>query len=759
MTRNCTFYIRVWGMLLGSVLSLSSLAHTGRLQGYVTDAGTGEALVGATVSLQGTAWGSTTNLFGRFSIPSLAQGAYTVVVSYIGYVTYVDTVEVVPDKTVTLNIRLQAGILKLADLVVTGRTPDQELNSVSSLDINLRPVNNSQDILRLVPGLFIAQHAGGGKAEQIFLRGFDIDHGTDINLSVDGMPVNMVSHAHGQGYADLHFVIPETIEKVDFNKGPYYADKGDFTTAGYAAFNTYNKIDKNLVKLEGGMYGTMRSVMLLNLLDKVSGEAEENWYVASEYFLSDGYFDSPQNFNRINLMTKYTHRFSDTQLLTASAATFSSRWDASGQIPGRAVESGMISRFGAIDDTEGGETSRTNFTIRYQKALPNEDLFEHQAYLSLYDFYLVSNFTFFLNDAANGDQITQRESRKLYGYKGSYIKNTALGRSHLLSEWGGGLRYDDVNDIRLSHTLNRKDILEDLAFGDIDQTNLHLYANETFEFGALKLQAALRYDHFVFSYDDKLAGVYARETVNKNLVSPKLSLNYAVTPQTLLYAKAGLGFHSNDTRVVVAQKGETILPRAKGVDVGTVWKPAKNMMVHVAGWILDLEQEFVYVGDEGVVEPGGATLRKGIDVSVRAQLGNSIYADADITLTEARAKNALSGENYIPLAPSFSSIGGLTYRSSYGLNASVRYRYLDDRPANEHNDLVAAGYLLVDAVITYKKRNYEFSVSGENLLDVAWREAQFETETRLRDEPASVSEIHFTPGTPLFLKAGISVFF
>src|SRR5690606_39489 len=183
------------------------------------------------------------------------------------------------------------------------------------------------------------------------------------------------------------------------------------------------------------------------------------------------------------------------------------------------------------------------------------------------DFQLVSNFTFFLNDPVNGDQITQRESRKIYGYNGSYINTTSLDGLSLLSELGGGFRYDDVNDIRLSNTVNRKDIIQDLAFGDVDQTNLYLFANETIDLGpALKLQAALRFDHFVFSYDDKLSATYSRRAINKSILSPKVSLNYTVNQRTLLYLKGGYGFHSNDSRVVIAQRGKEILPKAIGAD-------------------------------------------------------------------------------------------------------------------------------------------------------------------------------------------------
>lgn len=735
-------------------------AHTGTVQGYVRDGSNGEPLVGASVILEGTNSGSVTDIFGRYTISGVMEGGYVLIISYVGFDTQREAVTVSPDKITSFSAALLPGAVRLADLVISGTTPDQEMNTISAVDIRLRPVNTSQDVLRMVPGLFIAQHGGGGKAEQIFLRGFDIDHGTDINLSVDGMPVNMVSHAHGQGYSDLHFIIPETIEKVDFNKGPYYAQKGDFTTAGYAAFLTHNSLDRSLIKLEGGQFGTLRTVGMFNLVNKTNDNNAENWYMATEYFRSNGYFESPQNFNRLNLFTKYSRRIGDSSKLSATLSTFSSRWDMSGQIPERAVKSGLITRFGSIDDTEGGETSRTNFNIQFSQALANRDIIEHQAFVSLYDFYLVSNFTFFLNDPENGDQITQRENRKIYGYNGSYLKSISVGSTELASEFGAGFRYDDINDIRLSHTKDRKSIINDLAYGDIDQTNFYAFINESVALSpSITLQGALRYDHIVFGYQDKLATAYQSDTEDKGIFSPKVSLNYTVNPRTMFYAKAGYGFHSNDTRVVVAQRGKKILPAAKGMDIGVVWKPAPAIVAQAAAWVLDLEQEFVYIGDAGVVEPGGATFRKGVDVTLRYQVSESIFVDTDITLTQARAKNSAAGEDYIPLAPSFSSIGGFTWRSGWGLSSSIRYRFLDDRAANESKSLIAEGYKLVDVVVKFTRKNYEVSLSCENVFNEKWKEAQFETESRLKDEVSSVSEIHVTPGTPIFAKAGVSFFF
>ena len=235
--------------------------------------------------------------------------------------------------------------------------------TISDLDIHLRPINNSQEVLRMVPGLFIGQHAGGGKAEQIFLRGFDIDHGTDINITVDGMPVNMVSHAHGQGYADLHWVIPELIDKVNFNKGPYFADKGNFTTAGFVEFKTKDYLENSFLKLEGGQFNTFRGITGINLIKPKGDRRNQSLYFAGEGSFTKGFFESPQDFSRFNGTLKYHGSISNNSTLTTTLTGFTSKWNASGQIPDRAVESGIVGFYGAIDNTEGGKTSRYNANV------------------------------------------------------------------------------------------------------------------------------------------------------------------------------------------------------------------------------------------------------------------------------------------------------------------------------------------------------------------------------------------------------------
>ncbi|MBT1698417.1 carboxypeptidase-like regulatory domain-containing protein [Fulvivirgaceae bacterium PWU4] len=696
---------------------------------------------------------------GRFVLRNIPSGTYDLSVSSVGFKSQQQPVTVNNGQTTPVQVKLEQGELVLADVVITDQF-SREVNTISQVDIKLRPVNTSQDILRMIPGLFIAQHAGGGKAEQIFLRGFDIDHGTDINLEVDGLPVNMVSHAHGQGYSDLHFLIPEIVGTVDFNKGPYYADKGNFTTAGYASFQTKNALEQNMIKVEGGRFGTFRNVNAINVLNTQNGDWRSNAYVASEYFRTDGFFESDQHFNRLNLVGKCNAYRGDKEALTIGLSTFNSRWDASGQIPTRAVDDGSITRFGSIDPTEGGETSRSNAWIRYINTSLNGGIFENQLYFSKYDFNLVSNFTFFLNDPVNGDQITQSESRNIYGYKGSYVIESNPGNKNLRSEVGAGFRYDDVNNIHLYHTRSRKQFINDVARGDLDETNLYAFVNETlFINDRLSLNAAVRLDHFTFNYVDALTPDYARQSVSKAMVSPKLNISYHASQRVNLFVKSGIGFHSNDTRVVVAQRGEEILPKAYGLDAGANFKLGDKLLLSTALWMLDLDQEFVYVGDEGVVEPSGKTRRKGIDLSLRYQALPWLYIDSDVNITDPKAKGAPEGEDHIPLAPTLTSIGGLSVKLRNGLNASLRYRYLGDRPANEDNSVVAQGYFLLDAVVKYTRKSYELSFSAENLLNEAWNEAQFDTESRLQNEVDPVSEIHFTPGTPFFFKVGMSFFF
>ncbi|WP_298777890.1 TonB-dependent receptor plug domain-containing protein [uncultured Polaribacter sp.] len=645
-------------------------------------------------------------------------------------------------------ITLETKVFQLEELVLHKEI--NVLQTIARVDLQLNPVNNSQEILRKVPGLFIGQHAGGGKAEQIFLRGFDIDHGTDITLSVDGMPINMVSHAHGQGYSDLHFVIPETINKIDFGKGPFYVNQGDFNTAGYVNYSTKTNINKNLISVGYGDFNSLRAVGIFNLLDN---SKLDDAYVAVEYIETDGAFESPQNFNRLNVFAKYNTFLNGKDRLTFTASHFTSSWDASGQIPVREVENGNITRFGAIDDTEGGYTSRTNLNVQLNKTLIDESIFKANVFYSKYDFELFSNFTFFLEDAINGDQIRQFEDRDIFGINAKIINTKKYKNVEAKYTKGIGFRYDLIADNQLSRTKNRLELLEIIQFGDVKQINLYTFFNSEFKIGKFKISPALRLDYFKFLYTDNLSSTFETLSETKAIVNPKLNFLYTQNGDLQWFLKSGIGFHSNDARVVLQQNANKILPRAYGLDFGSIWKPTKNLVLNTTAWYLFSEEEFVYVGDAGIVEPSGKSERFGLDLGLRYQFSDNIFFDTDATLTRARSIENIVGENYIPLAPSFTISGGLSFSDLGNFSGGFRYRYLADRPANQYNTIVAEGYLVSDLNINYTLKDVVFGISVENIFDVSWNETQFATESRLQNELNSVEEIHFTPGTPFFCKS------
>ncbi|WP_252723224.1 TonB-dependent receptor [Pseudotamlana agarivorans] len=650
-----------------------------------------------------------------------------------------------------LAVVLKEKTFQLEELVI--RETLNPLHTIARLDLSTTPVNSSQEILRKVPGLIIGQHAGGGKAEQIFLRGFDIDHGTDVAINVDGMPVNMVSHAHGQGYSDLHFIIPETVNNIDFGKGPYYANKGDFDTAGYIDFSTKDYLGESTVALSVGQFNTLRTLGLFDLLENTPNQ---NAYAAVEYIATDGPFESPQNFNRLNMFGKYVMFSPENDKLSLTVSHFTSRWDASGQIPQREVDNGNITRFGAIDDTEGGNTQRTNLNVEYTKQVSEKSLLKTNAFYVKNQFELYSNFTFFLEDPIHGDQIKQKENRDIFGLNSMLTHDMSLGDAEVKLTSGLGFRQDITNDTELSKTLNRTTTLEYVQLGDINQTNINGFANADFEFGKFTVAPGLRLDYFKFMYNDKLQTAYETLAQTKTIVSPKLNFFYAAKDNLELYVKSGIGFHSNDARVVLDNQIDDILPRAYGVDVGNIWKPTPQLVLNTALWYLFLEQEFVYVGDAGIVEPSGQTERFGLDLGLRYQLNDWLFFDTDATLTKARRVEAPKGNDYIPLAPSFTSTGGLALNNWNGFSGGLRYRFIDDRPANEDNSIIAEGYFVADFNLNYTIGQVTLGVAIENLFDTEWNETQFATESRLQNEPQPVTEIHFTPGTPFFAKGTIS---
>ncbi|MEM1128596.1 MAG: TonB-dependent receptor [Bacteroidota bacterium] len=784
------------GLLCAALAPLCVAQSNAPIQGVVINGETNEALPGATIYLEGTTLGAASGLDGRFSLLRVDPGTYTLVASLVGYETQRETVTVTRGATVEVSFTLVPQPIRLDEVLTLADRPYSAASSVAirQFDLLTRPARSAQDLLQITPGLIIAQHAGGGKAEQIFMRGFDADHGTDVYLAVDGMPVNMVSHGHGQGYADLHFVIPETIQQIDVQKGPYAAQYGNLATAGAVEMTTKNHLEHNLIRLEGGAFDTRSVTTLLQV--PLPNTDHQGAYLAGQFYDTDGPVESAQGFQRFNLFGKFHTHMSDNTQLSLSASGFSSAWDASGQIPQRAVDQGLITRFGSVDDLEGGSTGRQNLNLTYRATSPT-GAFELQTYATRYTFKLFSNFTFFLEDPAAGDMIEQTDNRNLFGVNGTYRFAHTLGGASASTSLGGGVRADDATvGLWKSPDRVREEVLVD---ADVVERNLFLWGEqEVILSPRLRLKLGLRGDYFTFDVNDRLDGdttatlPHASGYGQQAILSPKASV--VVTPVDGLdvFFNAGSGFHSNDARNVVigervrdlarvmerqgmsdeeidadlaarnfdpTQRRVDTLPRAIGAEVGLRTLLLDRLTVAGAAWWLDLEREYVYVGDGGFTELSGQSRRYGLDLEARLTLTSWLTADADVNLSRGFFPDEPDGADEIPLAPRVTSTGGFTVLRPNGLEGSLRFVHIGDRPANEDNSVTAEGFTVFNLFAAYPVGDFKVSLTVENLFDVAWNEAQFDTESQLPGELAPVSELHFTPGNPRNLRLGLAYAF
>ncbi len=751
--------------------SATTFAHFGDIKGNIKDNITNLPVTEAKITLGETILNTVTDSLGNFSFAQVPAQHYIISIEAKNYQTKSFDFIVEADKVSTLNFYLTPSLISLPDVVVKSDRPVTSSSSMllNRVDFELRPKNSAQDMLRLVPGLFIAQHAGGGKAEQIFVRGFDCDHGTDVATFVDGIPVNMPSHGHGQGYADLHFLIPETVNRMEIYKGPYFTQFGDFATGAAVQFRTLDSLEHNTLQFDlGSVPGhaniTGRRGLLMAQIP--SGLKNTSSYFAGDILYTPGYFDNSQHFNRYTIFNKTTYRIAPQSSLSLSIGSFGSSWDANGQIPERAVNAGLISRFGSIDTTEGGTTSRSNINLQFRSGNEKHKL-ESQIYYCAYRFKLFSNFTFFLNDPIKGDEIEQDDNRSILGYNGSYsVANKFLG-INAKTIFGLGFRSDNIEN-SLWHAASRVR-LSAKAHALVHERSNSFYINEQIPFTSwFRAEVGLRSDYFVFDVEDLLP----TDSIHTNYsgfsyqtqLSPKINLIFSPSDNLKFFINSGYGYHSNDARSVVQQATTHHLPKASGAEFGTLIRINNRVIISAALWGMELENELVYVGDNGTTEDRGPSRRTGIDFSTRVQFTQWLFADVDVNyahnvfITKPYGE-VLQKDNLIPLAPVLTSTGGITARHKSGLEASLRYRYMADRPANESYTVTAHGYNIFDFTGDYHNRHYKIGFTIENLLNTQWNEAQFDTESRLFNESAPVEELNFTAGTPIASKLSLGIFF
>jgi outer membrane receptor protein involved in Fe transport len=621
--------------------------------------------------------------------------------------------------------------------------------------LELRPSNTPSDVLRLTPGLIIGQHHGGGKSDQILFRGFDSDHGTDFAVFIDGIPVNMVSHAHGQGYADMHWLIPETIDRVEIYKGPYFAHLGDFATSGAMNIITRRGDNSSSLTLSGGGYNTQRYVGIFAPPESTPLRP----YIAGEVYYNDGPFKNPNNYIRYNILTRLGLLSTANSHLSFLGTFFKTDWDASGQLPARAVRSREIGRFGAIDPSEGGKSERQNLSLIYNYTDAHQS-FNAQTWVSWYQLRLWSNFTFFLEDEDEGDGIEQRDKRFLAGNNIDYRRNYTAWGLPMETFAGFQSRFDHIR-VGLFNQTNRRR-RDTVKNNYVDQTNLGWFVQQEIRPTSwLRTQVGARMDNFWFDVDqigqvdEPISG-----SGSATIVNPKL--NFIFTPfddgaaarGTNLFLNYGGGFHSNDARVFV-QDPKKKIPRYWGGEIGAKSRLFDRLDVTLAYWRSYLESELVFVGDEGGFEPAGASRRHGVEGEFRYDILPWLSYDLDLSYTWARFVN---GEK-VPLAPRFLAFSGITARHDSGIQARLQMRHIGRRYGTEDAGIKTPTSTIFDLFLKYAWNRYEFFVEFQNLANKKWRSAEHVFESRLATEPSGVGTLdsHFTPGDPFTVKAGITI--
>jgi outer membrane cobalamin receptor len=644
----------------------------------------------------------------------------------------------------------------LAPVLVTAPPPVTSSSEqlIPGKDFELRPHGRPADVLRLIPGLIIDQHQGGGKAEQYLLRGFDADHGTDLALFVDGVPVNLRSHAHGQGYADLHFLIPETIRAVDALKGPYFAEHGDFDTAGAVRFLTRDSVEENTLEISGGSFDTQRYLALLSpTRDRVKT------LVAAEGYRSDGPFDHPNGYVRFNLFAKATTDLTEDMRASLSASHYRAEWHGSGELPARTVRSGLVDRFGAIDPNEGGVTERTNVNLDYVWKVGESQKLSVNAYASYYRLTLFNDFTLFLNDPDRGDMINQRDRRWLGGLDAQYeVKQRPLGMPLTTT---AGVQYRiDTPRVVLASAVQRHQVGRVQDVDIVEQSVSPFVKLDLVPIEKVRLVSGARGDVFTFDVKERVNTTDGRASGAATKARPNVKANLILGPwlATELFANFGTGFHSNDARAVIANPKLDALPTATGYEAGFKSRILPRTELSATYWFLDLSSELVFVGDDGTTEARGKSHREGLEVATTISLLDWLTFKGDFTWTR-RAEFVDTGFP-IPLAPRWTARAELTARLPWGLSTSAEMRYLGDRVADDFGFHTARGYTLFNWNARYRYKALEAFLSIENLADTKWREAQFFFTSRLPGEPAGgVPDVHFTPGNPRTFLGGIGLHF
>ena len=632
---------------------------------------------------------------------------------------------------------------------------------ITARRVETRPALRPGEVLEYVPGVIITQHSGDGKANQYFLRGFNLDHGTDISINVAGMPVNMPTHAHGQGYADLNFLIPELVSGIDYRKGPYYAEVGDFSAAGAAYIEYANTLPSTIGSVTLGEHDYKRG-----LLAGSPSFAGGTLLYGIELMGQDGPWDNPEKFGKINTVLRYS-RGDKADGFNVTGMAYSAHWNATDQIPQRAVDQGLISRFGAIDPTDGGASSR--YSLSYEQ---HHDFAGGRAMVDAYairsDLTLFSNFTFFLDDPINGDQFEQHENRTVLGlHPRVEFYNKLAGRDNIFKV-GLQVRRDDIDPLALYHTVaqaiigvTREDTVKETSVGIYVEDTLHV----TEKFRTI---VGVRADRYNFDVDSNIP--VNSGTASDSIVSPKLSLIFGPWAKTEYFINYGYGFHSNDARgttitvdptdrVTPAEKVDPLV-RSKGAEIGVRTEIIPNVESSLSLWELRLDSELLFVGDAGTTEPSRPSKRTGIEWTNHYKPYSWLLLDLDLSASRTRFTDEDPAGDYIPGSLEKVVSFGVTVDSMGPWFCMLQYRYFGPRPLIEDNSVRSQSTQLTNLRVGYKiESKWRVHMDVFNLFDREDHDIDYFYASQLRGEAAPVDDIHFHPIEPRTFRVTFAGYF
>jgi hypothetical protein len=634
------------------------------------------------------------------------------------------------------------------DIVITGRRKNLIGNAttasegrVGSEEIRARPLLRSGDLLEFVPGLVATQHSGSGKANQYFLRGFNLDHGTDFSTTVDGMPVNMPTHGHGQGWSDLNFLIPEAVHELSYAKGVYTADAGDFSSAGSARFTLSNSLSNNVAELSVGSFGHLRGVLLRSVRI-----GPGNVLFAGEVQRFNGpWTDIEEKVRKNNALVRYSAPLgTGTGHLTAMAYT--NRWRSPDQIPERVVDQRVLDRFGSIDLTLGGRSSRLSLSGGWEGSALGGEL-SASAYIVRSKLNLFSNFTYFLDDPINGDQFRQVDDRSVAGFE--LGERWAIGASHLRLGIQG--RFDDIGRVGLYRTSARQPV-STVREDAVRQGSLGTFASYELPIGErLRSTLGVRYDVFRAKVDARSLPENSGSTRDGKL-SLKANLAYRVTEPLELYASYGEGLHSNDARGTTIRRdpvsGEPAdrvpaLVGSRGAELGARWFPAGKLNASLVAWTLDLESELLFVGDAGGTEASRPSRRQGVELGVYLLNTGSLSGELELSYTRARFRDADPAGRHIPGSIPLVISGGVTWKPAPGWAVTPRVRYVGRYALIEDSSVRADPSMLVNLRLARDWQRFGLALDLFNLLDRRDQDVAYFYPSRVPGEPlGGVDDVH-----------------